>query len=164
MYSPAVSLTSVSSPNLSSTSVSELLAKIKDGQLLAVDSHRRGGLIIFKPFHAEFAGPGAAIGSVFDRDCVAALPVGDFAAAVPTSQEERQKAYLIRRQWIRLIQQITDNPTSHDRVRMLINQFNNYFDWLTVSQLPDDAFALMVGVLPQTVSEVRSRLNIPLGN
>lgn len=125
---------------------------------MAVDSHKRGGLIIFKPFHAEFAGPGAAIGGVFDQDCVAALPVGDFAAIVPNSTTDRQKAYLIRRQWIRLIQQITDNPDAVDRVRALVNQFNNYFDWLTVSQLPDEAFALMVGVLPQTVNQVRMNL------
>ncbi|MFM2431216.1 MAG: hypothetical protein RLZZ511_2429 [Cyanobacteriota bacterium] len=137
--------------------VSDLLAQVKAGQLLAVDSQRRGGLIVMKSFHAEFAGPGAAFGSVFDQDCVAVLPVGDFAAAVPGSQEDRQKAYLIRRQWIRLIQQITDNPDAHDRVVTLLNQFNNYFDWHTVSQLPDEAFALMVGVLPQTVTQVRSR-------
>ncbi|NJN48905.1 MAG: hypothetical protein HC805_02765 [Alkalinema sp. RL_2_19] len=148
----------VSRSSLSSTTGSDLLDQMKPGQLLAVDSHKRGGLIVFKPFHAEFAGPGAAFGSVFDQDCVGVLPVGDFAAVSPQSQEDRQKAYLIRRQWIRLIQQITDNPESVDRVRMLINQFNNYFDWRTVSQLPDEAFALMVGVLPQTVGQVRSRL------
>ncbi len=140
------------------TIVSDPLDQIKRGQLLAVDSHKRGGLIIFKPFHAEFAGPGAAIGGVFDQDCVAVLPVGDFAAIVPDSTEDRQKAYLIRRQWIRLIQQITDNPDAIDRVRSLVNQFNNYFDWLTVRQLPDEAFALMVGVLPQTVNQVRINL------
>jgi hypothetical protein len=148
----------VSLTSLSCTIVSDLLSQIKGGQLLAVDSHKRGGLIVFKPFHAEFAGPGAACGSVFDQNCVAVLPVGDFAPVIPQSQEDRQKAYLIRRQWIRLIQQITDNPDAHDRVLTLLNQFNNYFDWHTVSQLPDEAFALMVGVLPQTVAQVRSRL------
>jgi hypothetical protein len=148
----------VSLIRLSSTIVSELFDQMQGGQLLAVDSHKRGGLIVLKPFHAEFAGPGAAFGSLFDQDCVAVLPVGDFAATLPTAQEDRQKAYLIRRQWIRLIQQITDNPDASDRVLTLLNQFNNYFDWHTVSQLPDEAFALMVGVLPQTVQQVRSRL------
>lgn len=143
---------------LTSTIVSDLLNQMQGGQLLAVDSHKRGGLIVFKPFHAEFAGPGAAFGSVFDQDCVSVLPVGDFGPVVPATQEDRQKAYLIRRQWIRLIQQITDNPDAGDRVLTLLNQFNNYFDWHTVSQLPDEAFALMVGVLPQTVAQVRSRL------
>jgi hypothetical protein len=148
----------VSLTRLSSTIVSELFDQMQGGQLLAVDSHKRGGLIVLKRFHAEFAGPGAAFGSLFDQDCVAVLPVGDFAATLPTAQEDRQKAYLIRRQWIRLIQQITDNPDASDRVLTLLNQFNNYFDWHTVSQLPDEAFALMVGVLPQTVKQVRSRL------
>jgi hypothetical protein len=137
--------------------VSDLLEQIKCGELFAIDSHRRGGLIIFKPFHAEFAGPGAAIGSVFDQDCQSVLPIGDFAAAKPESPEDRQKAYLIRRQWIRLVQQITDNPDAVERVRMLLNQFNNYFDWTMVSGLSDEAFALMVGVFPETVSMVRAK-------
>jgi hypothetical protein len=148
----------VSLTRLSSPIVTELFDQMQGGQLMAVDSHKRGGLIVLKPFHAEFAGPGAAFGSLFDQDCVGVLPVGDFAATWPTAQEDRQKAYLIRRQWIRLIQQITDNPDASDRVLTLLNQFNNYFDWHTVSQLPDEAFALMVGVLPQTVKQVRSRL------
>jgi hypothetical protein len=144
---------SVSSPIVAN----DLLTQIKQGDLLAVDSHRRGGLIIFKPFHAEFAGPGAAIGSVFDQDCESVLTIGDFTAEAPRSQEDRQKAYLIRRQWIRLIQQITDNPDAIERVRILLNQFNNYFDWTTVSGLSDESFALMIGVLPQTVNAVRAQ-------
>jgi hypothetical protein len=137
--------------------VSDFLTQLKSGDLFVVDSRKRSGLIIFKSFHAEFAGPGAAIGSVFDKDCVSALPVGDFSAVVAATLEERQKAYLIRRQWIRLVQQITDNPDSLDRVRMLLNQFSNYFDWATVAQISDEAFALMIGVLPQTVKTVRSQ-------
>jgi hypothetical protein len=138
--------------------VSELLSQLKRGDLLVVDSRKRSGLIIFKPFHAEFAGPGAAIGSVFDQDCVAVMPVGDFSAVRLETLEDRQKAYLIRRQWIRLVQQITDNPDAMERTRMLLNQFNNYFDWATVGQISDEAFALMIGVLPQTVRTVRARI------
>jgi hypothetical protein len=138
--------------------VFDLLSQLKSGELLVVDSRKRSGLIIFKPFHAEFAGPGAAIGSVFDQDCVSVLPVGDFSAVPLQTLEDRQKAYLIRRQWIRLVQQITDNPDSNERIRMLLNQFNNYFDWATVAQISDEAFALMIGVLPQTVKTVRASL------
>ncbi len=138
--------------------VFDLLSQLKSGDLLVVDSRKRSGLIIFKPFHAEFAGPGAAIGSVFDQDCVSVLPVGDFSAVPLATLEDRQKAYLIRRQWIRLVQQITDNPDANERIRMLLNQFNNYFDWATVAQISDEAFALMVGVLPQTVKTVRASL------
>jgi hypothetical protein len=150
--------TSVSLTSLRTAIVSELLSQLKSGDLFVVDSRKRSGLIIFKPFHAEFAGPGAAIGSVFDQDCIAVLPVGDFSAVPLGTVEDRQKAYLIRRQWIRLVQQITDNPDAQERVRMLLNQFNNYFDWSTVGQISDEAFALMVGVLPQTVQTVRGQL------
>jgi hypothetical protein len=146
---------------LNTVAVSNLLCELNNGKLLIVDSHRRSGLILFKPFYAEFAGPGAAIGGVFDHHCKSIMPVGDFSATEPTSQEERQKSYLIRRQWIRLTHQITEHPVTEERVQMILKQFENYFDSSTVAQLPDEVFALMVGVLPQTVHRVRHVLNRP---
>jgi hypothetical protein len=73
----------------------------------------------------------------------------------PESNEERQKAYLIRRQWIRLIKQITENPLPQQRVQKILDQFEQYFPPEMVGKLPDIAFALLVGVLPQTVGIVR---------
>lgn len=137
------------------SSVSDILAQLKSGKLMVVNSRRRNGLIIYKRFHAEFAGPGAAVGSFFDLDCEQVLPVGDLSLVHPKEQEERQKAYLIRRQWIRLTQQLTDNPAPLQRAQMVLNQFENYFGAETVDQMPDIAFALLVGVLPQTVYTVR---------
>jgi hypothetical protein len=134
---------------------SALIAQFNAGKLLMVSTRRRNGLIIYKSFHAEFAGPGAAVGSYFDVDCTEILPVGDLSLVCPDSQEDRQKAYLIRRQWIRLTQQLTDNPQPLQRAQMILNQFENYFGASTVAQLPDDAFALLVGVLPQTIRTVR---------
>ncbi len=133
----------------------ELIAQLNAGKLLMVSTRRRNGLIIYKSFHAEFAGPGAAVGSYFDVDCSEILPVGDLSLVSPDCQEDRQKAYLIRRQWIRLTQQLTDNPQPLQRAQMILNQFENYFGASTVDQLPDDAFALLVGVLPQTIRTVR---------
>jgi hypothetical protein len=137
---------------------SDLLTQLNNSQLRMVDSRKRSGLILYKPFHAEFAGPGAAVGGFFDIDCQDILAVGDLSLIEPASQEERQKAYLIRRQWIRLTQQITDNPDPAERVRMILKQFDNYFEPETVEQLPDDVFALLVGVLPNTARVVRSAL------
>jgi hypothetical protein len=133
----------------------ELISQLNAGKLLIVSTRRRNGLIIYKSFHAEFAGPGAAVGSHFDLDCTEILPVGDLSLVDPNSQEERQKAYLIRRQWIRLTQQLTDNPHPLQRAQMILNQFENYFGANTVAQLPDEAFALLVGVLPQTINTAR---------
>ena len=136
--------------------MSELLSQLHHGQLMMVNSRKRNGLILVKSFHSVFAGPGSAIGGEFDRDCQDIIPVGDLSVGAPASQEERQKAYLIRRQWIRLIQQITDHPLPSDRVKMMLQQFENYFAADTVKALPDDAFAMLVGVLPRTVSRIRS--------
>lgn len=138
---------------------SELMTQLNSGQLLMVNSRRKNGLIIYKKFHAEFAGPGAAVGSFFDVDCKRAIPVGDLSLVYPETKDDRQKAYLIRRQWIRLTQQLTDNPVPLQRAQMILNQFENYFDADTVDNLPDEAFALMVGVLPQTIKMVRHSLS-----
>lgn len=140
--------------------MSEILEQLHQGQLMMINSRKRNGLILIKPFHAEFAGPGSAIGGAFDLNCQAVISVGDLSIGEPTSQEERQKAYLIRRQWIRLAQQITDNPQPNDRVRMMLQQFENYFALETVKAVPNEAFAMLVGVLPRTVQVVRSEMAV----
>lgn len=133
----------------------EIIRLLRSGEVLMVNSRRRNGLIIYKRYHAEFAGPGAAVGSFYDRDCEWALPVGNLSLLTPETHEERQKAYLIRRQWIRLMKQITEKPQPQQRVQKILEQFEQYFDSETVTQLPDEAFALLVGILPQTVRMVR---------
>jgi hypothetical protein len=132
-----------------------ILLELIGGRLLVVNSRKRNGLIICKRYHAEFAGPGAAIGSFFDLDCQLVIPVGELSLVHPENQEDRQKAYLIRRQWIRLTNQLTDNPVPLQRAQMILNQFENYFGVETTRKIPDEAFALMVGVLPQTVCLLR---------
>lgn len=137
------------------SNASEIIKLLRSGQVLIVNSRRRNGLLLYKRYHAEFAGPGAAVGSFYDRDCEWALSVGNLSLLSSESHEERQRAYLIRRQWIRLTKQITERPVPQQRVQMILNQFENYFDAATVAQLPDEAFARLVGVLPQTVRLVR---------
>lgn len=134
---------------------SDLLTMLHSGNLFIVNSRKRNGLILFKRYHAEFAGPGAAVGGDYDRDCFAALPIGNLSLLSPQTNEERQKAYLIRRQWIRLIKQITENSVPKQRVHKILDQFEQYFTKDMVNQLPDEVFALLVGVLPQTVGIVR---------
>ncbi|MBR8834689.1 MAG: hypothetical protein DSM106950_11785 [Stigonema ocellatum SAG 48.90 = DSM 106950] len=134
---------------------SDLLTTLHSGKVFIVNSRKRNGLILFKRYHTEFAGPGAAVGGDYDRNCQGVLPIGNLSLLSPESHEERQKAYLIRRQWIRLIKQITENPVSEQRVQKILDQFEQYFPPKIVAQLPDVAFALLVGVLPQTVSIVR---------
>lgn len=135
----------------------EILAQMHSQQRLIVNSRRRNGLIIYKRYHAEFAGPGAAVGGDFDKDCQRTLPVGNLSLIYPETADERQRAYLIRRQWIRLTTQITNDPVPVQRAQRILTQFQQYFDAETVARVPDDAFALLVGVLPQTIRRVREQ-------
>ncbi|MGH1396477.1 MAG: hypothetical protein ACRAVC_20950 [Trichormus sp.] len=134
---------------------SDVLAFLHSRQVFIVNSRKRNGLILFKRYHAEFAGPGAAVGGDYDADCQMVIPIGNLSLLTPESYEERQKAYLIRRQWIRLIKQITEHPSPQQRVQKILDQFEQYFPQEMVTNLPDVAFALLVGVLPQTVGIVR---------
>lgn len=132
-----------------------MLERIRNGQLLVVSHRRRNGLILCKPYHSEFAGPGAAVGGTLDQDCVAVLPVGNLLLSPPSGYEERQRAYLIRRQWIRLTQQFTRSKDPLERSQMILSQFENYFAAPILKTLPDEVFAELVGVFPKTIAQVR---------
>ncbi|MEL7052164.1 MAG: hypothetical protein AAGM45_10305 [Cyanobacteria bacterium J06588_5] len=133
-----------------------VVEKIDSGELWVVNSRRRNGLIVLREFHAEFAGPGAAVGGSLDEDIVKVIPIGNLSLLAPDSHEEHQNAIKIRLQWIRLTQNFTDQPEPNDRARMILEQFKTYFDQATVDLVPDEAFAMLVGVLPQTIRRVRS--------
>jgi hypothetical protein len=81
--------------------------------------------------------------------------VGDFCLVYPQSPEERQKALGIRRQWVRLTEQLTAKPAALERAHMILTQFEQYLDSETVAQIPDEALALLVGVFPQTLRAAR---------
>lgn len=134
----------------------EVVEKIGSGDLWVVNSRRRNGLIVMRKFHAEFAGPGAAVGGDLDEDVVEVIPIGNLSLLEPDSHEAHQNAIKIRLQWIRLTQNFTDQPSPDDRARMILEQFKTYFDQATVDQVSDEAFALLVGVLPQTIRRIRS--------
>jgi hypothetical protein len=137
----------------------EILAKLKEQKLLVVNPRRKNGLIICKKYHAEFAGPGSIVGSEFDRDIASVLPVGNLSLLLPQTAEEKIQAYLIRRQWLRLTKQIADNPIASQRAEVILNQFEHWFDVPTTAEVPDEAFAALVGVLPQTIEKVRNAVD-----
>ena len=134
----------------------DLLAQIKSQKLLIVNPRRKNGLIVYKKYHAEFIGPGAIVGGQFDLKTIDVILVGNLSLIEPQNSEERRRAYKMRRQWVKLTKQITDNPIAIERAQVILNQFENWFDVETVENLPDEAFALLVGVLPQTIRKVRN--------
>ena len=134
----------------------DILAQIKEQKLFIVNPRRKNGLIVYKKFHAEFIGPGAIVGGQFDINANDIIFVGNLSLIEPHNSEERLRAYKMRRQWVKLTKQITDNPIAIERAQVILNQFENWFDVETVADLPDEAFALLVGVLPQTIRKVRN--------
>lgn len=136
--------------------VRDIVTRLQGKQLLVINARRKNGLILFKPYHAEFAGPGAAIGAEFDNNVINVLPVGKLSLTIPKTSQERVNSYLIRRQWIKLAKQISDNAIPQQRAQVILNQFEHWFDAETANQLPDEAFGLLVGVLPQTLKKVRN--------
>lgn len=133
----------------------DYLSQIRSGQLWIVNSRRKNGLLIHKRFYTEFAGPGAAVGGQFDEDCLAVIPLGNLQLLPSESLEDQQKALRIRLQWVRLTQNFTDKAVPLERARMILEQFKSYFDQKIVEQVPDEAFALLVGVLPTTIRRAR---------
>jgi hypothetical protein len=136
--------------------IQELLSRLKAQELLIVNPRRKNGLIVYKKYHAEFVGPGAIVGGHFDIDVLNLISVGNISLVSPQNSQERKQAYKMRRQWVRLTKQIIDNPEPTARAQVILNQFEHWFDVETVANLPDEAFALLVGVLPQTIRKVRN--------
>jgi hypothetical protein len=130
--------------------------EIQSQQVLIVNSKRRNGLILYKKYHVEFAGPGAAIGGDFDQDCYAILPVGDLSLINPQSSQEREGAYKQRRQWLKLVNKITSNPVPTERAVMILDLFENCFDSKILAEIPDHSLASMVGIFTHTLTKVRS--------
>ena len=132
-----------------------LLPPFRD-DLLIVNPQHRNGLFLIKPYHAEFAGPGSAVGGVIDRDCQRVLPVGNFSLICPESAKDRRQAYLIRRQWIRLsIQQLGDSTMPLQRAWRTLNWLEGHYGRESIVQIPDETLALIAAVLPQTIRRAR---------
>ncbi|ELR99385.1 hypothetical protein [Gloeocapsa sp. PCC 73106] len=134
---------------------SNLLENLQQQGSLVIDSRQKNGLILYKQYHAEFAGPGALVGGTIDTDLVRLISVGNLALMAPQTAKERISGYLIRRQWNRLIKQITNHSDPLERGQLILNQFEHWFSAQTVEMIPDEAFALLVGVFPQTIRTVR---------
>ncbi|MEG3436095.1 hypothetical protein V0288_03105 [Pannus brasiliensis CCIBt3594] len=136
----------------------EIVGRLERRELSIVNPRRKNGVILYKKYHAEFVGPGAAIGGQFDSDVTRVLPVGKLSLVTPRDGQEKINGYLIRRQWVRLMKQIIENPVPVQRAQVILNQFENWFDTETAAAVPDEAFALLVGVLPRSIRRARREL------
>jgi hypothetical protein len=124
-------------------------------RLLVIGESKRSGLILCKPHYAEFAGPGAAIACPGENGYVSVLALGSPDIVEVFTPEERQKAYSRRIQWVRWLNKIVTQPDCIQRVEKLVAGFNEFFGEQILADIPNEILALLAGVLPQTVDQVR---------
>ncbi len=141
-----------------------LLHILNSGQLLMLEPTKRNAIIICKAFHAEFVGPGAAVGGPLDIESAGIIPLGDIAFCQPQTYRERQTAFAKRMHWIKWLQQTTDSPLPTQRARVLLFSLEEFFSAKEVAFIPSDVLARLAGVLPQTIDAARSIPKQSLGN
>ena len=130
-------------------------------QLLAVGEHKRSGLIICKAYHAEFAGPGAVVGTLVEQACVSIIAIGAPEIIPIVTYQQRQTSYSRRIQWIRWLQKIAEHPDPIQRAEKLFASFEEFFGAQALVGLSDQVLALLIGVLPSTIATVRSHYPLP---
>ena len=130
-------------------------------QLLAVGEHKRSGLIICKTYHAEFAGPGAIVGTLVEQAYVSIIAIGAPEIIPVVTHQQRQTAYSRRIQWLRWLQKIAEHTAPLERAEKLFASFEEFFGAHALMSLTDDVLALLIGVLPSTIATVRSHYRFP---
>jgi hypothetical protein len=125
--------------------------------LLAIGEHKKSGLILCKQYHAEFAGPGAAVNCSVEPAYRAVIAIGS-PELIPTQTfEERRRAYGRRIQWGRWLQKIVEQPDPMVRAEKLLAGFEEFFGRQVVIGLPSEVLGLLAGVFPGTIEQVRSQ-------
>ena len=109
---------------------------LKSGQLLAVTDSLSAGVILQKPYFAEFVGPGAAVGGMFDIECVTLYALGEAEFTVPATLEERQQAFRRRIEDIEMMQQLCESDVPLRQMKSV--QFRTMFwpNWQVCCQEP----------------------------
>ena len=123
--------------------------------LLMVGEQKKSGLILCKEFHAEFAGPGAALCSPAEQPYKAVIAIGSPDIMAAATMVDRSRAYGLRIQWSRWLYRIADQDNPIDRVEKLLAGLEGFFGRSVVISLPSEVLALLVGVLPHTVEQVK---------
>ncbi|MCY7407022.1 MAG: hypothetical protein LH631_06500 [Alkalinema sp. CAN_BIN05] len=123
--------------------------------LLMVGEQKKSGLILCKEFHAEFVGPGAALCSPVEQPYKAVIAIGSPDIMATSNTMDRSRAYGLRIQWSRWLYRIADQDNPIDRVEKLLAGLEGFFGRSVVMSLPIEVLALLVGVFPHTVEQVK---------
>jgi hypothetical protein len=125
---------------------------LKSGQLLAVTDSEASGIILQKPFFAEFIGPGAAIGGLFDLKCVTIYTLGKAEFTAPATLEERQLAYRRRMDNLATMQTLCQSDVPLRRAIDLLDMLCDLMGTTEIRSIPNEVLAKIIGVMPGTIA------------
>lgn len=138
------------------------LSFFKSGQFLSLTSDCRGGIILQKRFYADFAGPGAAVGSSFDVTCTSVYVIGAVKFSASSLYSQRQQSFQKRMAYSRRLQEIAGMEVPSKRAFWILDQLYQWVGAEETKKIPDELVAQMAGLLPKTVDLART--NYPQRN
>ena len=131
------------------------LSFFKSGQFLSLAPNCRGGLILQRPFYADFVGPGAAVGSSFDVNCILVYAIGKVEFCAPRTYSERQQAFQQRMAYSQQLQDMVGEEAPLHRSILILNQLSQWVGAEEATKIPDELVARLAGVLTKTVKVAR---------
>ena len=132
------------------------LSFFKSGQFLSLTPNCQGGLILQRPFYADFVGSGAAVGSSFDVNCTSVYAIGKVEFCVPATYSERQQAFEQRMAYSQQLQDIVGEQAPLHRSILMLNQLSQWVGAEEVTKIPDELVARLAGVLTKTIKVART--------
>ena len=133
------------------------LSFFKSGQFLSLASDCQGGIILQKPFYADFVGPGAAVGSSFDLNCTSVYVIGPVKFCASTIYEERQQAFQKRMAYSQQLQDILQVGAPLERACLILDQLCQWVGAEEAKKIPDELVAQLSGLLPRTIVFARKK-------
>ncbi len=133
------------------------LSYFKSGQFLSLTSDCQGGLILQKPFYADFVGPGAVVGSSFDVNCTSIYVIGTIKFSASTTVSERQQAFQQRMAYNHRLQEIAEIEAPLRRAFSILQQLSQWVGAEEANKIPDEIVARLAGLLPRTVKIARRK-------
>lgn len=124
---------------------------LKSGQLLSITMGDNVGIILQKPFFAEFIGPGSAVGGIFDLQCVTIYTLGQVEFTVPETQDARKLAFERRMEDLSAMQDLCQSDGPLARSIKFIETMSDRFGEDQIRSIPDEVLAKVMGVLPSTI-------------
>jgi len=123
--------------------------------VFAISPQKKSALILCTEYYAEFLGPGAAITSHEQgRELVF---IGSPELLPITNRQDYHRAYSMRLQWMHWLHKLTRfSPNPFCRTEKLLSSLEAFFGSETVEGLNNQVLAQLIGVLPQTVTQVRN--------